>query len=90
MRWINDRRILQYGRSPFEDDLRAVLDDFNVWRDVTRRVAILILLAVLAVVTLACADLRRAAEAREIDSGWDRRVPRLVADFGSTRTRAVD
>lgn len=74
---------------PLPDDLREVLADFNVWRDVAKRVALLGLLAGLAICALTWADWQRAAEAREIDAAWDQRTPQRVADFGSTRSLEV-
>ncbi len=74
---------------PLPEDLREVLADFNVWRDVRKRVALFSLLAGVAIGTLVWADLRRAAEAGEIDAAWDQRLPQKVLDFGSTRSLEV-
>jgi metal-dependent hydrolase (beta-lactamase superfamily II) len=74
---------------PLPEDLRDLLADFNVWRDVAKRVALFGLLAGLAIGTLVWADRQRAAEAAEFDAAWDQRAPQKVAEFGSTRSLEV-
>ena len=69
---------------PLRGDLAELLADFHVWRDVGRRVALLIGALLTAFLLLLWADDRRATEAKQLDAAWERRPRHHVSDFGST------
>jgi 7,8-dihydropterin-6-yl-methyl-4-(beta-D-ribofuranosyl)aminobenzene 5'-phosphate synthase len=69
---------------PLRGDLAELLADFLVWRDVGRRVVLLIGALLTAFLLLLWADNRRATEAKQLDAAWERRPRHHVSDFGST------
>lgn len=74
---------------PIPENFSELLSDYDVWRDVRRRLLVYFFVLLLPIGWLIWTDTQRAIDAHELEQTWKSQQTEPLPDFGSTKALSV-